>query len=179
MADAVTLRLTSRAQDLDLLGALARDPAVEPYLAPGAWERSSLNAWLDRDPGGGAPPTGLYVIESCTGRPLGGLAVTVVNRRNRICDLGRVMVAPEVRRTGAALAAIRLATRTALIDHGLHRIEAQVYGDNLPGQRLFERAGFAREGSRRRAYWRRDQWLDGVFYGLLAEEFDGSTGAPP
>jgi RimJ/RimL family protein N-acetyltransferase len=58
----------------------------------------------------------------------------------------------------------------ALVDCGLHRIEAQVYGDNVAGQRLFERAGFRREGIRRRAYWRRAQWLDGVLFGLLAEE---------
>jgi RimJ/RimL family protein N-acetyltransferase len=57
-----------------------------------------------------------------------------------------------------------------VVEHGLHRIETQVYGDNLRGQRLFERAGFMREGTRRRAYWRREQWLDGVYYGLLAEE---------
>jgi len=169
MADSVALR-PAIDKDIEVLGALAHDPAVAPYLAPGAWERSSLTAWLERDPGAGAPPTGLYVIESPAGRPLGGLALTVVNRSNGICDLGRLMVAPAARRAGAALAAVQLATRTALVDHGLHRIEAQVYGDNRAGQRLFERAGFAREGSRRRAYWRREQWLDGIFYGLLAEE---------
>jgi RimJ/RimL family protein N-acetyltransferase len=177
MADAIALR-PAIAEDIESLGALARDPAVEPYLAPGAWERASLTAWLERDPGNGAPPTGLYVIESPSGGPLGGLALTVVNRRNGICDLGRLMVAPAARRAGAALAAVRLAARSALVEHGLHRIEAQVYGDNPAGQRLFERAGFAREGSRRRAYWRRDQWLDGIFYGLLAEELaDAPIGA--
>ncbi len=169
MADAVGLR-PAIDEDIELLGALARDPAVEPYLAPGAWERASLSTWLERDPGNGAPPTGLYVIESPAAVPLGGLALTVVNRRHGICDLGRVMVAPSARRAGTALAAILLAARTALGEHGLHRLEAQVYGDNLAGQRLFERAGFTREGSRRRAYWRREQWLDGIFYGLLAEE---------
>ncbi len=174
MARALALRPVVD-EDLDLLGTLARDPAVEPYLAPGAWERSSLSAWFERDPEGGAPPTGAYVIESTAGTPLGGLVLTVVNRRHGICDLARVMVMPEARRAGAALAAIRLAARTALVDHGLHRLEAQVYGDNLAGQRLFERAGFAREGSRRRAYWRREQWLDGIHYGLLAEEFVSSA----
>ncbi len=178
MAHALALR-PATGDDLDLLGTLARDPLVEPYLAPEAWERSSLSAWLERDPEGCAPPSGPYVIESNAGTPLGGLVLVVVNRRHGICDLARVMVMPEGRRAGAALAAIRLAAGTALVEHGLHRLEAQVYGDNLAGQRLFERAGFAREVSGRRAYWRREQWLDGIHYGLLAEEFDGSTGTPP
>lgn len=32
------------------------------------------------------------------------------------------------------------------------------------------RLRFRQEGIRRRAYWRRGQWLDGVLYGLLDEE---------
>jgi RimJ/RimL family protein N-acetyltransferase len=35
---------------------------------------------------------------------------------------------------------------------------------------VFERAGFVREGVRRRAYDRAGGWQDGVFFGLLAEE---------
>ena len=80
------------------------------------------------------------------------------------------MLRPDSRGAGYASMAMRLAARASLVDHGLHRIEAQVYGDNLAGQRLFERSGFTREGVRRRAYWRRGQWIDGVMYGLLADE---------
>jgi RimJ/RimL family protein N-acetyltransferase len=81
------------------------------------------------------------------------------------------MVRPDVRRSGIAVQAVRLACELALVKEGLHRIQAEVYGDNVAGQRLFERAGFTREGVRRRAYRRRGQWLDGVLYGLLSEEF--------
>ncbi|MGN6168740.1 MAG: GNAT family N-acetyltransferase, partial [Solirubrobacteraceae bacterium] len=86
------------------------------------------------------------------------------------CEITRVMLRPDTRGAGYASAAVRLAARGALVDHGLHRVEAQVYGDNFAGQRLFERSGFTREGIRRHAYWRRGQWLDGVLYGLLADE---------
>lgn len=178
MDDGVSLRLTAQAEDLAFLCELARDPAVEPFLAPRAWASAAVRAWLEREPAGGTAPTGAYLIESATGDPLGGLALTVVNRRSRICDLARLMVRPEARGAGVALAAVDLAVRTALLDHGLHRIEAQVYGDNLAGQRLFERAGFTREGSRRCAYWRRERWLDGVLYGLLAEELQERVGPP-
>jgi RimJ/RimL family protein N-acetyltransferase len=80
------------------------------------------------------------------------------------------MVRPEARGAGVGTCAIRTACRLVLVDHGLHRIETQVYEDNLAGQRLFERAGFTREGARRGAYRRRERWLGGVYYGLLAEE---------
>ena len=35
-----------------------------------------------------------------------------------------------------------------------------------------EKAGWAREGVRRRAYWRDDTWVDGVLFGLLDDELD-------
>jgi RimJ/RimL family protein N-acetyltransferase len=80
------------------------------------------------------------------------------------------MVSPERRRAGVASEAVRLACRHALVDRGMHRVQAEVYGDNVAAQRLFERVGFVHEGTRRSAYWRRERWLDGVLYGLLAEE---------
>ena len=85
--------------------------------------------------------------------------------------MSRVMVRPDRRRSGIAGTAIELACAHALVDHGMHRVQAECYGDNPAAHRLFERAGFTREGIRRRAYWRRGGWLDGIMFGLLAEEF--------
>jgi RimJ/RimL family protein N-acetyltransferase len=167
MAQPVSLRLAAADDDLEFLSALAGDPAVEPYLAPGSGEPSALAQLASL---ASEPPAGLYLIEAPRDRPIGGLAVAVVNRRSRICEISRVMLRPDARGAGYASMAMRLAARASLVEHGLHRIEAQVYGDNLAGQRLFERSGFTREGVRRRAYWRRGQWIDGVMYGLLAEE---------
>jgi RimJ/RimL family protein N-acetyltransferase len=167
MAAPVYLRTATQDEDLEFLSALARDPAVEPYLAP---DRSDPSALAQLASPASEPPAGLYLIEAPRGQPVGGLALAVVNRRSRICEITRVMLRPHARGAGYASAAVRLAVLVALVDNGLHRIEAQAYGDNFAGQRLFERSGFTHEGVRRHAYWRRGQWLDGVLYGLLAEE---------
>jgi RimJ/RimL family protein N-acetyltransferase len=164
----LTLRQATEA-DVAYLAALAADPEVEPFLSFAAADEDRLLALLAA-PGVAPGSGGLLVIESADGEPLGGLALTVVNTRSRICDISRVMVAPGSRRSGVALTAIRLACRHALHDHGMHRVQAECYGDNPAAHRLFERAGFTREGTRRRAYWRRGGWLDGVLFGLLAEE---------
>ena len=169
MVDLVRLRQAAP-DDLGFLSALARDPAVEPCLAPGRGEPAALRDLLS--PRDSASPEGLYLIEAPAGRPVGGLALAVVNRRSRICEINRVMLQADARGAGIASTAVRLACRTAVVDHEMHRIEAQVYGDNFAGQRLFERAGFTREGARRRAYLRHARWLDGILYGLLAEELD-------
>jgi len=158
------------ATDLPYLSTLAADPSVEPFLSPGAGTEERLAAILSQAESDGEFG-GLFVIASDACESLGGLALQLVSRHSRICELTRLMVSPQARRSGIAAEAVRLACRRALIEHGFHRVQAETYGDNLAGQRLFERVGFVREGIRRRAYWRRKQWLDGVLYGILAEEF--------
>ena len=54
----------------------------------------------------------------------------------------------------------------------------EIYGFNERAMRHAERAGFTREGVRRKAYWRDDEWVDGVLYGLVAEDLD-ATGSLP
>jgi RimJ/RimL family protein N-acetyltransferase len=164
----VTLRPASD-EDVQFLSALASDPQVEPFLAFGAADERGLRGPL-ATPGPAPESGGLFVIQAHDGERLGGLALTLINRRSRICDLSRLMITPGSRRSGVATAAILLACRHALRDNGMHRVQTECYGDNLAAHRLFEQAGFTREGTRRRAYWRRGGWLDGILFGLLAEE---------
>ena len=104
------------------------------------------------------------------GRPVASLQWTVVNRRSRIAELSDVMVDPRARGRGIGTTLVQTAAQQLIDHHDTHRIQLEVYGDNHAAQRAFERAGFQREGTRRRAYWRHDAWQDGVLYGLLADE---------
>lgn len=149
---------------------------MQAFLAPGSAEEESLAALLE-EPGMGA--AGLWVAE-LDGVPVAALELTMVSSRSRICQLSRLMVRPQRRGAGVGSATVLAACREAFGGHGVHRVQAEVYGDNVAGQRVFQRAGFTREGVRRRAYWRRESWQDGVIYGLLAEEWvdGGGAGAP-
>jgi L-phenylalanine/L-methionine N-acetyltransferase len=170
MAEDLALR-SAATEDLAFLSELASHPEAEPYLAPGAGEIERLEAILTQAELDG-PPSGLFVIERRAAARLGGLALAVYSPRSRICNLTTLMVTPAARRSGVASHAVRLACRHALVDHGFHRLQAETYGDNLAGQRLFESLGFVREGVRRKAYWRRERWLDGIIFGILADELD-------
>ena len=66
--------------------------------------------------------------------------------------------------------AARLFQRHLLDDLGFHRLQLEIYGFNERAMRHAERAGFTREGARRKAYWRNDAWVDGVLYGLVVED---------
>jgi RimJ/RimL family protein N-acetyltransferase len=57
-------------------------------------------------------------------------------------------------------------------DLGYHRLELEIYGFNERAMRHAERAGFVREGVKRKAYWRHGEWVDGVLYGLIEGDGD-------
>jgi RimJ/RimL family protein N-acetyltransferase len=147
--------------DVDALVALARQPGVAATLATDAAD--GLAAALDDDAGE------LLVIEH-DGALVGGVRWVLINRRSRIADIRSLMLDPSARGRGLAVAAVRELAARLLRERGLHRVEAEVYGFNEPALRVFERAGFVREGARRSAYDRAGGWQDGVRFGLLAEE---------
>lgn len=66
-------------------------------------------------------------------------------------------VHPNHRRKGIATRLLQ-PTLVAAIDQGLIRIELEVFASNAPAIALFQGAGFAREGVKRRA-----RYFDGVF----------------
>ena len=71
---------------------------------------------------------------------------------------------PSFRNQGVADHAARLFQRHLIFDLGYHRLQLEIYGFNDRAQRHAERTGFVREGVRRKAYWRNDEWVDGVIY---------------
>ncbi len=62
--------------------------------------------------------------------------------------------------------------RHLLLDLGYHRLQMEIYGFNERAQAHAERAGWVREGVRRRAYDRDGEWEDGVLYGIVREDLE-------
>ena len=70
--------------------------------------------------------------------------------------------------------AARLLQRHLMDDLGYHRLELEIYGFNERAMRHAERAGFVREGVKRKAYLRHSEWVDGVLYGLIPDDLADS-----
>ncbi|MEZ5102267.1 MAG: GNAT family protein [Thermoleophilia bacterium] len=167
--------------DVDFLAALASDEEIEPFVA--AISPRTHDQLLPEVQRSLAEPEafGRLVVEVSDGglwRLAGALAYEAFNRRSRIVSVHAVMIAPAFRGRGLAEQATRLATRYLIRERGYHRVQLEVYGFNERAQRVFERAGFMREGVRRRAYWRHGEWQDGVLFGLLEEELDDGDTEP-
>jgi RimJ/RimL family protein N-acetyltransferase len=71
---------------------------------------------------------------------------------------------------GFATEAIRLVMQLAFAQLGLRRLTAGAYASNIASIRAFEKAGFSREGLRRRHYLCDGEYVDGVLMGVLRDE---------
>ncbi|HSI97020.1 MAG TPA: GNAT family protein [Gaiellaceae bacterium] len=159
----------ARPDDVDFLVELVTHEDVEPFLAAvRAKVHDEIGAEIERsaeDP----EAFGVFVIE-VDGERAGTMRFSRANQRSRIADLGALAVHPAFRGGKIADEAARLFQRYLLDDLGYHRLQLEIYGFNERAMRHAERAGFVREGVRRKAYWRNDGWVDGVLYGLVSED---------
>jgi RimJ/RimL family protein N-acetyltransferase len=165
---AVRLRRAEPA-DADFLVELGGHPDVDPYLAARRpRDRESLLAEIERSL---AEPRafGRIVVE-VDGRRAGVMGYERVNERSRIARLGGLAIHPEFRGRRVADEAARLLQRHLLRELGFHRLELEIYAFNERAIAHAERAGFAQEGLRRKAYWRSGEWVDGVAFGLVRED---------
>ena len=160
--------------DVDFLVELVTHEDVEPFLsairAKGRDEILEEIMRSDGDPGA----FGIFLIE-VDGERAGTIGFKLANRRSRIADLGGLAVHPRFRGGKVSDVAARLFRRHLMDDLGYHRAQLEIYGFNERAMRHAERAGFVLEGVRRKAYWRHDEWVDGVLYGLVAEDLEDES----
>jgi len=166
----VTIRRATP-QDVDFLVALVTHEDVEPFLAA-VRPKSTEAVWREIERSNADPDAfGLFVIE-VDGTRTGTMSFWRANQRSRIADLGGLAIHPDFRGRKIADTAARLFQRHLIDDLGFHRVQMEIYGFNERAQAHAERAGFTREGVRRKAYWRNEEWVDGVLYGLVVEDLD-------
>ncbi|MGO2747676.1 GNAT family N-acetyltransferase [Microbacterium sp.] len=81
-------------------------------------------------------------------------------------------LAPDFTGQGYATEAVRAVIDVCFGPLALRRVHAGCFADNEPSWRLMERLGMRREEfSRKTALHRSGEWMDGMNYGLLAEEW--------
>jgi RimJ/RimL family protein N-acetyltransferase len=159
--------------DADFLAELAGHDDVEPFLSvTRARDSDGARQEIERslaDP----QETGRFVIEveeDGVWRRAGSMGFDRANERNRIANLGGLAVHPDYRGRRLSDEAARLFQRHLLLDLDFHRLQLEIYGFNERAIQHAERSGFVREGTKRKAYWRHGEWVDGVLFGLVRED---------
>lgn len=157
--------------DADFLLELVSDGDVKPFLGPRtAATREEMLEEIERSL---AEPSvfGRFVIE-LDGEPAGALGFHVASERDRVARLERLAVHPRFRGRRLGDEAARRFQRLLLGELGFHRLELEIYGFNERACAHAERAGFVREGRKRKAYLRDGEWVDSVLYALLADDLE-------
>jgi RimJ/RimL family protein N-acetyltransferase len=169
------------AEDVPFLAELLTHEDVEPFLAAvRPKDDAAIRVEVERSL---AEPEelGRFVVEVEEGgewRRAGAIGFDLANRRSRIANLGGLAVHPAFRGRRLADEAALLLQRHLLGDLGFHRLQLEIYGFNERAMRHAERAGFVREGVRRKAYLRHGGWVDGVLYGLVQEDLEPRSHEP-
>ena len=158
-------------EDVRFLAELVSHEDVEPFLASvRAKEDGEILAEVERSQE--EPDAfGVFLIE-VDGVRAGTMRFERANLRSRIANLGGLAVHPDFRGRRIADEAARLFQRHLVDDLGFHRLQLEVYGFNERALVHAERSGFTREGVRRKAYLRDGEWVDGVLFGLVAEDLE-------
>ena len=154
--------------DAAYLAALAVHPDVAPFVSTAA--TADIDE-LEAEIAAGDPAVGEHVVFELEGHARAGAAHWErVNRRSRIAAISRLVIDPRLHGRGLGAIAVRTLADELLGRRGFHRVQIEAYSFNEAALKTFERAGFTREGVRRRAYWRHGEWHDGILYGRLADD---------
>ncbi len=169
----VTIR-RAEPEDVGFLAELVGDDDVASYLSARRPTSPEGLAGLVERSRQEPEAFGLFVIE-VDGQRAGTMQFARANERSRIADLSGLAVQPAFRGRGVADEAARALQQHLLFELGFHRLQLEVYAFNERGLRHAVRAGFVREGVRRLAYRRGDDWVDGVIFGLVREDLELGT----
>ena len=109
------------------------------------------------------------VVDNASGEVVGEAVVNDLDPGSRSANF-RTLVGPRGRGRGLGSEAVRLVVAYALGEAGLHRLDLEVYAFNPRARRVYEKAGFVLEGTRREALLFDGEWIDSHVMGVLARD---------
>lgn len=168
---------------------LLEERHVEAYFALVARNKEHLRAWVDLAAYEGSVETlraylkqQLLQFINGEGYHLGiwhqdalvGVLAYRVNQRDRKVELG-YWIDAALEGKGIVTRACRTMVRHAFEEQQAQKVEISCATENARSRAVPERLGFIQEGVLRRAGWLHDRYVDGVFYGLLLQEWSAKV----
>lgn len=121
----------------------------------------------------GDPNTRMFAItEKSSGRLLGAAGICWIDWRNRSGDFSIYLGADDLYVDDVfAPDAGRLLLRYGFEELGLGRVWAEIWHTDEAKQVLFPSLGFVLEGRHRSTTYKSGEWVDSLFWSILAEEY--------
>jgi len=97
---------------------------------------------------------------------IGRVSLEEINYINRTAEL-KVFILPAYMKKGYGFEACKTAIEHAFEQLGLNRVEAGTLSNNEGFQKLAVKLGMKEEGRRRKAVWKKGDFVDVIEYGIL------------
>ena len=165
----VVLRRWMR-EDLGCVEEATQDPDIpRGTTVPATFTPAEGMAWIERQWSRHDDGTGLSqaIADAVSNEALG--AAVLMARKPSTVEIGYWLI-PRARGRGFGSRAVDLLARWAVTDAALARVEALVVPDNIPSQRVLEKAGFRREGHLRSYLVFEHQRADALMYSLVPSD---------
>jgi RimJ/RimL family protein N-acetyltransferase len=111
------------------------------------------------------------ILAGCEAEPVGLVSLTGIDSVHRRAELHLIIGRRDLHGRGIGTEATRLLLAHAFNDLNLHRVFLSVLASNAPAIRVYEKAGFVREGVARESAYKRGRYDDMVHMAILAHEF--------
>ena len=161
-----------------VVAAIDGDEAIGSWLEliPQPYDEADARAYLERVAAGWADGSlaGFAIVDAATDEVLGSLGIQIEEPEQGTAETG-YWVARAARGRGVASRALGLASRWALRELGLERIQLRAAVGNEPSRRVAEKAGFRYEGVLRSVRFnpRLGRRVDWVVYSLIRADLAG------
>jgi RimJ/RimL family protein N-acetyltransferase len=99
---------------------------------------------------------------------IGFIGLHRINWRHRSATGGIVIGERSAWGQGLATDAVRVRTRFAFAQMGLHRINGHTINPAM--KRVYEKCGYKQEGTARKMFWREGRWHDVPLFAILEED---------
>jgi len=80
-------------------------------------------------------------------------------------------ILPDERGKGYCTEAVKIMVDYLFLSRPIVRVQAHTNARNMASQRVLEKSGFKKEGTLRKEYFVRGEWVDSCVYGILREEW--------
>ena len=114
-------------------------------------------------------PTSPGQYSIAASRHIGFIGLHAINWRHRAGTGGILIGERSAWGQGYATDAVRVRTRFAFAQLGLHRINGHTFNPAM--KRVYEKAGYRHEGTARKMFWRDGQWYDVSLFAILEEDW--------
>jgi RimJ/RimL family protein N-acetyltransferase len=114
------------------------------------------------------------VVDKTSGRTVGHIALSNINRRSRSAAISCVLIGdPDARGKGIGAQMIRRVLEIGFDELGLHRIQLSVFDFNTTAIACYEQVGFVKEGLHRETSRIGDEYWSAYLMSFLEQEWRG------